>query len=137
GLRQGAGERVAAFVEARRDQPQELARALGGGLELGPGAARPQERADDARAGAAVHADDDVVDEREVAEEPARLEGARDPRRGNPVGGPPRDVAAVEAHRAGTLPVDARDQVEQRRLAGAVGADDAERLSRREAEIDA
>ncbi len=48
-----------------------------------------------------------------------------------------RDVDAVEADRAGVGVEIAGDQVEQRRLAGAVRADDAERLAARDRQIDA
>ena len=47
-------------------------------------------------------------------------------------GGSRGDVAAVEADLAGIGREAAGDQVEQRRLAGAVRPDDAERLARRD-----
>ena len=52
-------------------------------------------------------------------------------------GGACGDVAAVEVNGAGIGPDEPGDEVEQRRFAGAVRSDDAERLAARDLEVDA
>src|SRR5262249_35856536 len=65
---------------------------------------------------------------REVGEHAAVLEGAGDAERGEPLRREARHVAAFEAHRAGIGLVEAGDEIEQRRLAGAVRAYDRDEL---------
>ena len=60
-----------------------------------------------------------------IAEQQIRLEGAEQSAPRTCAGGKPGDVRAVEADGAGIGAIEARDQAEQRRLAGAVGADQA------------
>jgi hypothetical protein len=57
------------------------------------------------------------------------LEGAGDAELGDVVGRLLRDVLVLEEDAARGRPVDPRDQVEDRALAGAVGADDREDLT--------
>ena len=84
-----------------------------------------------------VGADDEVLLDAERGEEPPPLRHHRDSeiddrRRGQRADGP-----AVEADGVGRVPYDAGDGAEQRRLAGAVGADDRHRLARLEHHVDA
>ena len=70
----------------------------------------------------------DVLQGGESREDAGGLEGATEADPRTPVDGHPRDVLPCEQHAAARRGVDARDDVEQRRLAGPVGADDAEHL---------
>ena len=79
--------------------------------------------------GAGQRADHDVLGHGEIGEGLELLEGARDAAAGDAVGPQAGDLAAVEEDAAGVGRLEAGDQVEQRRLAGAVGADDAEDLA--------
>src|SRR5262249_19060921 len=65
------------------------------------------------------------------------LEAARDPDAGELARRQAQEVATVEGHRARAGVVDARERVEQRALAGAVGADDREQLATLDLEADA
>ena len=76
-----------------------------------------------------VPAEHQVVEHGEVLEQRDVLEGAGQPRRGDPVRPLAQDALAEELHRALLGPVDAGEHVEQRGLAGAVGADDREQLA--------
>jgi hypothetical protein len=82
---------------------------------------------------APVGADDgerEVLRERQLGEHVGDLEGAPHAERGAPVLGIVRDVAAEEPHAAARGLERARDAVEQRRLARAVGADEHAPLAR-------
>jgi hypothetical protein len=70
-----------------------------------------------------VAAELDVVEHRHAAEQRDVLEGAREPELGALRGGQAGDVLAAEADVAAVGPVEAGNGVEQRGLAGAVGAD--------------
>ena len=70
------------------------------------------------------------------AEHRRGLEGAAEPEPGPPVRRQPGDVRRRPGDPAGGRPEQPGDQVEQRGLAGAVGADDGEELTRREVEVD-
>ena len=70
-----------------------------------------------------------VLEQRGVREELDVLEGAGDSKGCDLVRRNARDVAAVERQLARRGVVDAADQVEDRRLAGTVGADDREHLA--------
>src|SRR5690606_33929552 len=82
---------------------------------------RAQNGGDDAGPGAAVAGRHDVFQAAQGAEEPQRLERAADAQRRDGVGFHAADVAAVEPDAAFVGPVNAGDDVEHRRLAGAVG----------------
>src|SRR5206468_8024759 len=75
--------------------------------------------------------DPDVVDARGIAERLHELEGARETEPADRVRRLPGHVVAREDDAAGFGPVVAGDHVEERRLAGAVGADDPEDLAGR------
>jgi len=77
-----------------------------------------------------------IVQHAEIGEDAAVLEGARQAERGQPFGGQAGDVAATQPRRAGVGLVEPGHEVEQRRLAGTVGADDADELALRDVEID-
>ena len=79
--------------------------------------------------GADQRADDDVVDDRHGLEALDHLEGAPDAALAALRRRQARDVLAVEPDRAFGRRQHARDQVEQRRLAGAVRADQADDLA--------
>jgi hypothetical protein len=76
-----------------------------------------------------VAAGEDVVEHRHVREEGDVLEGAGDAQLGGLVGLHPHDRLALPADVALLGPVHLVDAVEDRRLAGAVGADDREQLA--------
>ena len=78
-----------------------------------------------------------VLGDRQARERPRQLEAARHAAVGALVRGSPSIGCAVEAHGAGLVVQRAADAVDQRRLAGAVGADQAEALARRDREVDA
>ncbi len=69
-------------------------------------------------------ADDEVVDDRRLVEQARRLKGAADPELRHPVGPEARHVPALKHDAPGSRTVKAADQVEEGRLAGAVGTDD-------------
>jgi hypothetical protein len=77
-----------------------------------------------------VAAEEQVVEHGEVFEQLDVLEGPGQAGPGDAVRLQPGQVAAVEADAALLGPVQARQAVEQRGLAGAVGADDGEQLAR-------
>ena len=79
-----------------------------------------------ARAHAHVAAEHQVVEHGQAAEQGDVLEGARDAERGDVARLLLGDVAAFEHDAAGVGLVEAGDHVQQRGLAGAVGADDGE-----------
>jgi hypothetical protein len=75
-----------------------------------------------------VTAQQEILQHGGVLEQLDVLEGARDAPPGDLVRRHARDVLAGEDQPAAGRIVDARDEVEDRRLAGAVGADDREHL---------
>jgi hypothetical protein len=95
-----------------------------------------EDRADDPALQAAVHPDENVFEGGHVLEEPDVLEGAADPTLGDRVRRPPRQVFTGEDDLALRGLVHARDHVEERRLAGAVGADEANDRPLRDHEVD-
>jgi hypothetical protein len=105
-----------------------LDRAAVAGL-LPPGPAKPQQRRGDPVADVDVAAEQQVVQDGEVLEQLDVLEGAGDARAGDAVGLLANQLAAEEADGAPLRPVQARQAVEQRGLAGAVGPDDGEQLA--------
>src|SRR5207253_755217 len=78
-----------------------------------------------------------VLDDRQRAERADHLEGARDPELGAAEGGEPGDVGAVEADAAGIRRGGPGDEIEERRLAGAVRPEEAEELALLDVEIHA
>ena len=76
-----------------------------------------------------VATDEQVVEDGFAVEEFGILEGARDPQFGDVMGRNPRHVLAREGHAARIGVVEPADQVEHRRLARPVGADDAEHFA--------
>jgi hypothetical protein len=95
---------------------------------LAPGPAQPQQGRGDAVADVEVAAQQQVVEHGEVLEQLDVLEGPGHAGAGDAVGLEPDQVAAGEADGALLGPVQAREAVEQRGLAGAVGTDDGEQL---------
>ena len=77
----------------------------------------------------AVPADQQVLQQRGVGEQLDVLERARDAEAGDPVRRDVGDVLVLEDQPARRRLIDAADQVEDRRLAGAVRADDREHLA--------
>ena len=84
-----------------------------------------------AAAGARLHGEAHVLEHGEVGEQIGELERAADAARRARAAPQPRDVLAVEQHRAGGRRQLARDQVEVGGLAGAVRADDRGERARR------
>ena len=85
-----------------------------------------QHAAQHARAHAHVAAEHEVVEHGQAAEQRDVLERARDAQRRNRARALAGDVAAFQGDAPAVGPVEAGDHVEQRGLAGAVGADDRE-----------
>jgi hypothetical protein len=83
-----------------------------------------------------VHADLDVLDRGHVLEEADVLEGAPHAELRDLVGRLARDVGAVELDQAHRGLVDAREHVEERRLAGAVRPDQTDDRLVRNHEVD-
>ena len=79
----------------------------------------------------------DVLEAREPREQPHVLKRPHDACRRELGGSPRRDVASVEMDRARRRPLEAREDVDERRLAGAVGPDQTEDLAAAHGEIDA
>jgi hypothetical protein len=91
---------------------------------LAPRRAEPRRCREAVGAQFGVRPELDVLEHRHALEQRDVLEGAGDAAARAAVGGQGEQVVAGEPHRAGRGPVETRDDVEQRRLAGAVGADD-------------
>ncbi|HET9651302.1 MAG TPA: hypothetical protein VFP36_03895, partial [Usitatibacter sp.] len=85
----------------------------------------------------ALHRESHVLLDRQRGKQVGDLIGAADAERGASVRTQARDVATAEAHRAFRDGHFTRDRVEERRLAGAVGADDRPALAFANAERDA
>ena len=96
--------------------------------------ARPAEV--EAAARDAAHGEEEIVPDREVAEQQRRLVGAPQSHADAVVGRHLGDVLAEEAHAARGRREVAGDDVEQRRLAGAIGPDHRPPLARRHRERD-
>src|SRR6185437_12883380 len=71
----------------------------------------------------------DVLAHRQVAEPTGMLERPREPVAAAAVRRPARDVTLVELHRAAVRTVEAAEDVDERRLAGAVRADQPDDLA--------
>jgi hypothetical protein len=84
----------------------------------------------------AQRGDLDVLAHRQVAERVRVLEGAREPRAAATVRRPARDVAAVQLDGSARRPVEARQHVHERRLAGAVRPDQPDDLAAPQLEAD-
>src|SRR5207253_6698082 len=99
------------------------------------GEAHPRDRLPRTRVGGGVsvlrrkRADDDVVEQGKARESPHDLEGAPDSCSADCERRLADELAAVELDAAGTGDDEAVERVEERRLAGAVGSDDAEDLA--------
>src|SRR5712671_1427016 len=91
-----------------------------------------QDGADHARLRAAVPADHHVLEGRKVGEQADVLEGARNSRPRDLIGPQPADVASIEQKKSLVRRVDSGEQIEQRRLAGAVRTDEAVDLGARD-----
>ena len=124
GARRRAASAAAGIVgvAAEPEQPEQL---------VGARAARARPGADAERR----HLD--VLAHRQVAERVAVLERARETVPGPPVRRPARDVAVAERDPALVRPVEPAEHVDERRLAGAVRADQADDLAAAQLERDA
>ena len=83
-----------------------------------------------------MHPDEDVLHRRHLREQPDVLERASDPELDDRVRRLPDDLGTVEDDRARRRHVDARDLVEERRLAGAVRPDQRDDRAARDREVD-
>ena len=120
-------------VEALEDR-----RRLGGVRRLGGGdSARAQEEVEEPLAGLTIGADHHVVEDGEALGEARNLEGAAEPPRRDAFDAAERQGPAVELHLSAIGRVDAGYDVEQRRLARAVGPDQADDLARPDLKADA
>src|SRR5581483_1883962 len=124
----GAGA-DADVIEQRQGARQNLAL-------LGERARVAQHRAEHAGPRAHVAADHHILERREVGEEPDVLKGARDAGGGNFMRRQRRDIALGEAKAAAVGCVDTGEQVEKRRLACPVRADQAIDVARGDGEGD-
>src|SRR5688572_12545666 len=126
--RRGVGARTDA------DIVEELERAPFYGALLFQGRAVAQDRSDHTAPGAHVAPDHHVFERRKVGEQADVLERARNPGCGDAVGREPGDVSAGEGKPSVVRRVDTGEDVEERGLSRAIGADEAEHLARRDAE---
>ncbi len=117
------GQAVGALGNA--DIVEQLVGALVDRRLLGARAGIARNCAPDAGVRTHVAADHHVLERGQVAEEPDVLERARDPARRDVVGLQIRQWIAVERELAAVWPIDAGQHIEQRRLARAVGTDQA------------
>jgi hypothetical protein len=118
--------------ESHQPLPEEREALLGEALDfllLAPHSRRAHDRAEDARARVRPRGRHDVLLHRHVQEQAERLERACDPARGDLVRLEPEQRLVLEEDVAVVRPVHAGDEVEERRLAGAVRADDADDLT--------
>ena len=115
---------------------EQLEGALTGLALLPPDAGRADDAAEDPSLETAVHADEDVLERRHLLEQPDVLERPPDAALGRRVGRHAGDVLVLEDDRARRRLVDARDHVEERRLAGAVRADQADDRAPLDREVD-
>jgi hypothetical protein len=83
----------------------------------------------------ALERDGQVLGDRQRREDAGVLERAAEAATGAPVGGPRRDVGAVEDDAAVIGVEETGDEVEDRRLAGTVRTDEAEDLIRCQVEL--
>ena len=127
-------QRVAADAEHLGEAAADA--ALGQLLLRGAHAVGAEQHADDARLVAGVAAHHDVLQRRHLREEPDVLERARDAEVVDLVRLGAGDLLALEPDLALGRGVDAGHRVEAGRLAGAVGADQAEDLAAADLEVD-
>src|SRR6185436_11780158 len=129
-VRQAARRSVGARADA--DEVEELERASHDAFFFLKRAAIPEDCAQDAGARLPMPADHDILDRREIGEETDVLEGARDACRGDLVRLQAVERAAVEDESAFVGRIDTGEDIEERGLAGAIRADQAEHLARRD-----
>src|SRR6185503_5899366 len=115
-LRQPIRLRLRLVVQAHGSQDLERFRARVGNVQR---AAMPH----------VLERHDEILEHRHAGERPRDLEAARDPAPGALVGRKRRDLLAIEHDRAAVVLQCTRDAVDQRRLAGAVRADQPEALA--------
>ena len=107
-----------------RGEPEQAHELVRPPRRFPPGGADPERR------------DLDVLPHREAAEGVRVLEGTGEPMPPAPVRRPAGDVALLESDLATRRPVEAAEDVDERRLAGPVRADQADDLARLELERD-
>ena len=100
------------------------------------GAGEPEQRGRDAGPRLALGPDHHVLGRRQPGEQPDALQRAGDPEPGELVRANPVQHGLAEAHAAGVGAHEAADDVEERRLARAVGADHADDLAGRDRQRD-
>ena len=135
-LGQRAGDLEPALLDQRElvgghvalaGEPDQLQQVVGAAdrlaLPAATAARRLGDRREEAARGPAVRADHHVLDDGHLAEEPDVLERPRHAAGGHAIGPPARDVVALEHEAPGARRQHAGDQVEERRLAGAVRPD--------------
>ena len=98
-------------------------------------ARRRHERFPEARLAVQLLSDLDVVDHRQLAEQTNGLKRSRNTAAGDLVGSQPGDVLATHLDPPGGRAQEACNDVEQRGLAGAVGADDPQDLALSQLEL--
>ncbi len=121
---------------AEAEEIEDLVGRAAERLLVAPRRRRADIEAGEARARAEVMRDDDAVARRHALEDRGLLEGAHDALAGDEMGREPRDQLAVETHLAPRRLHERRDQLEDGRLAGAVGADDRQDRVRLDVERD-
>src|SRR5581483_761747 len=115
---------------------EQRTRALARVALLLPHARRAENRLEEVSLQPHVHADEHVLERRHVLEQADVLEGAADAALRERVRRPPRHVLAGEEDGARRRLVDAGQHVEERRLARAVRADQADDRAGGDAEVD-
>ena len=114
-----------------------MSRALDGRAHLADEPPAADHGVEESRPPARVHADQDVVEGREVEAQAARLEGPGDPEPRDRVGLETRQSSAEEDHVARGGRQEAGERVEERGLPRAVRPDHADRLPLRDHDVHA
>jgi hypothetical protein len=125
------------FPVQQLEDLEQAARSLGDRPLLSDVPRRAKDRTGHGARSAKVAGDTNVVQHRKIGEQPDVLECAGQPRRGPLVRLETDERLPIKLNRTGIRCIHAREQVEHRRLAGAVGADQAVQgaLWKREREV--
>jgi hypothetical protein len=136
GLRQLGGRAMSLLEEAARDGLEQVCGDLGRGAQLGRRLVPAQDCVEQTGLHVRVPPDDDVVEDRQVAEETARLKCSSDALANDAVGRQTVEPLALEPDLSRGWLIKAGDDVQQRRLAGPVGTDDPEHFALAKCEVD-
>ena len=124
-VRKARGDIILVLIEALL--PQKLLGLCPHALLFLP--VQAQRRAEDIVLRTEMLGDQNVIEDRQIREEPDVLEGPGDAELRDGIRGVATEIAAVELHGTGGRGVDAGDAVERRRLTGTIRADQGDDLA--------